>query len=545
MHNKDLTFRCPHALTRLLAGSLCSGLLLLGLADTIAASAPIIHRLSETAADSGERSRCGAAVPFPDEKPELRDQITAPGQHVLLIDPGVWKLPVHAEQYVSQSPEALTATDADTEKDATLNPGARLVSDRGPDGGGNDLPAVSDGTPLERSEEGASVHFIPPDTPQTSRLSPAEDQPIRLESGAKILLESLEIVGPDPPVVSNRSQVTFQCVAHDTSGQKMIISPKWRLDPPGAGAVSHTRNGETITFAPHQDFIGQVQVFLTDSISGQTVEFNTSDSLSECDHGLAVFHLLSGEAPEISVGDLQGFRLNIPAGAIPHGDTAMIFLRKPPVLDIKRITPGYQVWGHIYDVCASDDLSLFPDHEVSFDRPVELILPLGAETGSRQAVIGRWSHQDLEWTPLGGTAEAGDISVQADHLSQFAVLSASASAGLRDIQLLPNPFSPHDPYGLQLAFTLSSDQTRKPFVTIEVYNIAGELVRTICENEPLPKGTYLPGETCLDSRGCDVTRWDGRTDTGDLARNGHYVIHFRVQDGTETVEALKTAVLIK
>jgi hypothetical protein len=146
---------------------------------------------------------------------------------------------------------------------------------------------------------------------------------------------------------------------------------------------------------------------------------------------------------------------------------------------------------------------------------------------------------------LVGTRSGDEISTLVDHFSQFAVLGLSEPLAINDIRLLPNPFTPYDPYGLQLAFTLSTDRARKPFVTIKIYNMTGELVRTICENEPLPKGTYLPGEDFMNSRGHDITKWDGRTDTGEMARNGRYLVHFRAEDSAGTVEALKTVVLIK
>jgi hypothetical protein len=82
-------------------------------------------------------------------------------------------------------------------------------------------------------------------------------------------------------------------------------------------------------------------------------------------------------------------------------------------------------------------------------------------------------------------------------------------------------------------------------VTIKVYGMTGELVRTICENEPLPKGSYAPGESYPDSRGGDITRWDGLTDSGEMARNGRYVIHFQATDSGGTAEVLKSVVLIK
>jgi hypothetical protein len=545
MRREYLSSQFMNGLIRQSAGLLIAGLVLFTGVHIAAASAPQPHRLPAMVTDLQGKPLGSVTVCLGDGNTELRDQTDALGPYGSSIDPGVWKLSVHTEQYASPLPEALTVTNADTEKILVLKPRARLVSDPLLDGGGESLPAVSDGTPLKETEEGPSVHSVATGTSQKGWISPPEIQLATQVPVAKTMLEDLEIIGPDPPVASNRSQVTFRCVAYDTLGQKMTIRPQWRLEPPGAGATSYSRNGEMFTFAPHEDFIGQVKVFLTDSISGQTAEFNASDSLSECDQGLAVYHRLSGGAPESSVGDRQGFRMIIPQGAIPQGETTLISLRKPPVLELKRITPGYQLWGQIFDVRASDDVSFFSNDEVSFARPLELILPLVSEARSHQTIIGRWSYQDLEWSSLGGTASAEEISVQVDHLSQFAVLSPSASLGLKDIQLLPNPFTPHDPYGLQLAFTLSTDAARKPFVTIRVYTMAGDLVRTICENEPIPKGTYRPGERFLDSRGRDITCWDGRTDSGEMARNGRYVIQFQVTDSGGTVEALKTAVLIK
>ena len=534
-------------LFRPLAGAFISGLVLLGQVNLIATGTPQTHHGVATFIDPLEPIPNGAVRLF-EEKTELRDQTDAPGPCDLSIAPGFWKRTAHTESDASPEREALTDANTDTKMAPELKAGARLVSEDVFDGGGNGLPAVVDGSPLEKTEEGASGHYLSTGTTQKARISPPEIQPAGQVSVAKILLYDLEIIGPDPPVASNQSPVIFQCVAHDTSGRKLEVSPQWHMEPPGAGTTSYSRDGGIITFVPHEDFIGQVQVFLTDSISGQTAQFNASNCLAECDRGLAVFHCLSGDAPEISVGDRQGFRLIIPQGAIPPGDTSLIFLRKPTVLEIKRTTPHHHLWGQIYDVRTIDaisEISFSAGDYISFIRPLELILPLISEARSSKTAVGRWSYQDLEWTSLGGTASGEEISVSVDHLSQFAVLSASTSLGLNDIRLVPNPFTPHDPYGLQLAFTLSSDRARKPFVTIRVYNMAGQLVRTICENEPLPKGSYLPGKSFLDSRGRDITLWDGRTETGELARNGRYLIHFRADDSAGTVEKLVTAVLIK
>jgi hypothetical protein len=351
------------------------------------------------------------------------------------------------------------------------------------------------------------------------------------------VLGLLEIMGPSPPEISNQSQAIFRFVALDTSGQSMTIKPGWHIQPQGAGALAYSREEDMVTFVPQDHFIGQVRISLTDSISGQAVEYNAGEPTAECDKGLAVYHLLTGGAPEAILEDGAGFRLRIPDSAFTPGDTAKISLRKPFVPDVKRYTTQHEIHGEVYELRSS---SMLP-----FVRPVELVLPIVPESRSLATVIGQWNPLELEWVELGGVSSGSEIRSEVNHFSQFAVLGISEPLSVKDIQLLPNPFTPHDPYGLQLGFSLSTNQARKPFVTIKIYNMAGDLVRTICENEPMPKGNYLPGESFLDSRGRDITKWDGRTATGELARNGRYLIHFKADDSSGSVETMKTAVLIK
>ena len=350
-------------------------------------------------------------------------------------------------------------------------------------------------------------------------------------------LGQLEIIGPALPTIASGSQAAFRYAAQDKSGRAMSIWPRWDIQPEGAGSFTRSLNGDRFFFTPHADFIGQVRILLTDSTSGQSAEYNAGGGAAVCDRGAAVYYPLAGGAPGTAIGDRQGFRLIIPDSALAAGAATHISLRAPNVPDVKRYTSRHQIHGQIYEIGSS-----FP---MGFARPVELILPVCDQARGMRSVIGRWDGQALEWIEIGGARRTGEISAPVDHFSQFAVLSVSEPLGWSDIRLLPNPFTPHDAYALQLGFTLSSDRARKPFVTIRVYNMTGRLVRTICENEPVPKGTYPPGESFLDSRGEDITLWDGRTETGELARNGRYLIHFRADDSDGTVEKLLPVVLIK
>jgi hypothetical protein len=350
-------------------------------------------------------------------------------------------------------------------------------------------------------------------------------------------LGQLDIIGPALPMIPNTSQATFRFVAMDTAGEEMSIRPRWDFQPERSGDLFPSRDGQEVSFVPQEDFIGQVRIFLTDSISGQTTEYNGWQAIPECDRGLSVYHLLTGGSPEMVLRDDGDFQLIIPDSALPPGDSAQIFLRKPSAPPVKRYTPRHQIHGQIYHLQSSGS--------IPFLQPVQIVLPVVPEARSLTTSIGRWDPLALEWVDVGATPWGDGISTEVDHFSQFAVLSLSDPLAVKDVQLLPNPFTPHDPYGLQLGFTLSTDRARKPFVTIKVYNMGGDLVRTICQNEPVPKGRYSPGESFLDSQGRDITRWDGRTDAGEMARNGRYLIHFQAEDSDGIVEALETAVLIK
>jgi len=95
----------------------------------------------------------------------------------------------------------------------------------------------------------------------------------------------------------------------------------------------------------------------------------------------------------------------------------------------------------------------------------------------------------------------------------------------------PNPFSPDN--GLvNISYELSSDSARMPFVTVRIYNMAGQFVRELISNVPQGKGRAS-------------VEWDGLTDSAEVARNGRYVVEVSAEDSRGTESALGTVVLVK
>jgi hypothetical protein len=91
------------------------------------------------------------------------------------------------------------------------------------------------------------------------------------------------------------------------------------------------------------------------------------------------------------------------------------------------------------------------------------------------------------------------------------------------IHALPNPFSPevialrdgNDQPGSRIEFQLPTQLGREALVTLTLFNMAGERVRTLAERAPMAPGIHQ-------------LYWDGRADSGRWARNGRYVLACQV-----------------
>lgn len=92
----------------------------------------------------------------------------------------------------------------------------------------------------------------------------------------------------------------------------------------------------------------------------------------------------------------------------------------------------------------------------------------------------------------------------------------------------PNPFDPR----AEVA-DIYPDLTKDAYVTIKIYDFAGEYVREICKDEWMSVGSYKP--------------WDGRTDGGTMVGNGTYLcyIHAKAVNGDPKTAVVKITVLMK
>ena len=146
--------------------------------------------------------------------------------------------------------------------------------------------------------------------------------------------------------------------------------------------------------------------------------------------------------------------------------------------------------------------------------------------------LGRWDADRLAWDIRQGAASSSGLTVQTDTLAQWTVLLPSEALGIRDFSALPNPFSPVlGP--LTLTFTPTSQAATHLVVSVKLYNLNGDPVRTLMEDELVIKDQPR------------AVLWDGLNDRGDMALNGRYLVHIEARDGKDTARLLKSVVLVK
>ena len=362
------------------------------------------------------------------------------------------------------------------------------------------------------------------------------------------LLDSLsistDIEGGDNKVANNDS-VTFTIHAFDVDGKTMAINPIWVFEPEGLGTLTPIDNSKA-RFKPFPGVIGQVFFTVTDSITGIYTSYNTTKP-NEYEWGLFVVQKVTN-ITDVVIYDSTGFQLSIPPGCMAPDNNNTIILKRPPLPQVKRNTLNYEIHMDSYDLGLGTG-NEFSDDLLSGNISMTLTLPIPTETGRLNNVIGRWDESNLQWDDLGGAVSPDNATITApiNGFSEFVVLGVSKPLGIENLEFHPNPFSPKTIKKLQIEFILNSKVDASPQVSIKIFNMRGDLVRTLLDQVQMPKGAHYYENGNVFQQGAinGSVEWDGLTDNGLMARNGRYFVHIKVADPSGDEEEFKTAVLIK
>ncbi|GAB5518783.1 MAG: hypothetical protein RhofKO_10340 [Rhodothermales bacterium] len=321
------------------------------------------------------------------------------------------------------------------------------------------------------------------------------------------------------------TRLAFTGLLADGTGLTLGEQVRWTVSPSTAGEVDASG-----FFRPTDaQFIGPVMIQLDDPLSG--LQAQTSLNLFARVDATQDYILTNG--PHLA--------LTLPQGAIPF--PAEIGLAngslgpaKQQVFDAER--RAFRVAAPTYHVQFRANQAL-PGDSLAADAALAVQFIARDTLGTEAVALGRFNPAKLQWSPYADsqTSTSYVTSEQVRRLGEFGVLLQTTPLGISHAAVLPSPFSP-DVGVAKVGYILSS--TAPPArVDVTVYNLQGERIRTLLADDPQLPGRY-GGRTSLQP-----IQWDGRTDNGQLARNGRYVIRIRARDSSGEVTQLLPVVLVK
>ena len=350
-------------------------------------------------------------------------------------------------------------------------------------------------------------------------------------------IASLSISKPQNRISNRSSGIQFSLTGKDSTGRTVTLGSgiKWSAEP--ANAINgdyYSYFTETGFFVPaNENFFGIVKVIAEDEISGLSDETSVS---------------VYGEVyPEnqSEFTDMNGLTLTIPPNAVTV--PVEIEMRKVVNKSVKKyVTPlnsknKFMASDLSYEITYNSSSALPGD---SLQRFGTITIPLPEEfklIGSDK-IISYYNANLKRWILLLASAKSGisDNITEYDKFSKFgeySVLAKSEPLSIKYASVLPNPFSPQIA-PVKIGYYLTSDAPPAS-VTIKIYNINGELVKTVLEND-----LQYPGRYGSSSSLKEIT-WDGKTDGGNIARNGRYIVRITASDGKNKTSEILQLILIK
>ena len=348
---------------------------------------------------------------------------------------------------------------------------------------------------------------------------------------SNVSLKNITVTSP-VSVLDNKSQgIQFTYAGTDSSAKTISLgnSLQWSINPADGGTIDSTG-----FFKPADStFIGLITATAVDKLGGK--------------QGATDVLLFAEIKPSssITLTNKQGMFLQIFSGSVDF----------PIQLTLARsqFGPGkkyYAPVGSGASYVASDRQYIF---EYSADRALvgnklkrdaNLIVPVDntLRLFDGDKTVGYYDIEFNEWHLRNTTSTADGLSAVFDSLGEYSVLVSNEPLGITHASVLPNPFSPQvSP--VKIGYKLSTTQLQA-HVTISVYNVRGDLVRTILKDDPQFPAIYGP-DPAFTSDSRKLIFWDGRTDGGYEALNGRYIIRILAKDPTGEVSKLLPVVLVK
>ncbi|MDA1029116.1 MAG: carboxypeptidase regulatory-like domain-containing protein [Bacteroidetes bacterium] len=350
--------------------------------------------------------------------------------------------------------------------------------------------------------------------------------PIRFEA-KKIQVSQLNINAQSVRVLNRAGTARFSVSGEANTGGSVLLGTSvfWSLEPEFAASID--QNGSVTTI--NENYIGPIVVHATDSQSG------VADSSL-----VAAFAEILGDRPR-TLTDFKGMELFIPAASIPFRSELSLSYPRTPVP--KRFDSGSKSAIGLTAGLRTYRFSLKSDRALVGDTlAVPATLTLFSDAALRlyqgEKQVGHFDESSLSWQSLPSSSlDQVVVTDLASRLGDYAVVSRNLALGIRNLEVLPSPFSP-DVAPLKIGYFLDTNAPPAA-VSIHVLNIRGELVKTLLDGDQQWAGPYG------GRNGIKQVEWDGTTENNQKARNGRYIIRVTARDNSGTSSQLIPVVLIK
>jgi len=328
--------------------------------------------------------------------------------------------------------------------------------------------------------------------------------------------------------LSNKSTgLQFNLTSTDTSSKQILLGNnlEWSLDPPEAGTISSTGFFQPVD----SNYIGYVKITAKDNASGMEgfVELSVYASINPNQN-----YVLT---------DRKGMVYSLKSGAVSF--PIELFLAKPQFGPAKKyytpqnLSNTFIVSDKLYYFQYISSIAL-PGDTLQAASTLELPIDKSLQFTEGEKTIGLYDRLAKYWSIYSSSLENNSvISKSIFRFGEFAILTVNEPLGLKYVSLLPNPFSP-EVSSLKIGYFLTTD-IPPAMVSIRIYNLRGELVRTLLDNDIQFPGRY-GSRTSLKE-----ISWDGTADDGNIARNGRYIIRITAKDNSGEKTELIPVVLVK
>jgi hypothetical protein len=369
------------------------------------------------------------------------------------------------------------------------------------------------------------------------------------DTGAvEFVISSIEI-NPSSAELEVGETLKFKAEVKDTSDQEVDVDVTWGVGDTLIGNMDNKGNftavavGETKVTVSYEEFSDTATVTVTDDTTSGSQDLNTIDFIRVLPNGNETkFGNTISEGDTKTLGGmpsplniLNGGKLTFPENSLSENITITIKLPSFANASGQDVTFGDSiVMALTFEVSVNDSvISPF-----DFDTPIELTLPFKRGLMSNLGI----EPEDLSMffvSESGSLESAGITDIAVDtannkitgliaHFSTIAVAPKASQPG--DVtsigdsdpasnpkvftlhQNYPNPFNPET--------TISFDVPRSSFVSLKIYNILGQEVKTLVNgHKDAAKNTV---------------KWDGTNNNGIKVNSGIYIYRLNAEGVTFT-----------